>query len=326
MTKRFFKDEDFIGYKKNKIEVIGLGYKKNSVRYYECLCNNCGNIVYNRISNLYKMKGVGCKKCKNEYFKTHGMKHTKIYKVWLQMKHRCNCTESDYGHWKNYGGRGIKVCKEWDNDFMSFYNWAIENGWNDENLYKSGRNKLTIDRIDNDGDYCPENCRIISHRQQQYNKRTTVLVEYEGKVYNYDELSVLLGIPKTTLVSRVKRNWEKQRLDEPYHHKNLEKIVYKDKQYTYAELARETGIDRKLLYNRIVNCGWSVEDAVNKDVNEYSPNYKLYEYNGEMLCIAEIARRCGLNRTTLQYRLSNGWDLKRATETNLMKPNKKEKK
>jgi hypothetical protein len=91
-------------------------------------------------------------------------------------------------------------------------------------MYASGRNKLTIDRIDNDGDYCPENCRIITHNEQQYNKRTTVYVEFEGEKYTYKDLSILLGIPRTTLISRVKRNWSEEKLLEKYHETDMEKV------------------------------------------------------------------------------------------------------
>lgn len=251
--------------------------------------------------------------------KKHGVKYERLYNVWKQMKHRCNCSESDYNHYKNYGGRGIKICKEWNDSYETFKKWAYENGWDEENIYASGRNKLTIDRIDNNGDYCPENCRIITHQQQQYNKRTTVYVEYEGRKYTYEELSLLLGIPKTTLISRVKRGWTDEKLLGVYHYKNCEKVEYEGKNYTFSELAKISGLPRKIIYQRIRKCGWTVEQAISTNIGEFNPNIKLYEYNGEMLSLTEIARRCGLNRTTLQYRITNGWSIEKATTTNLMK-------
>ena len=315
-----FKEEDFIGYKKNKIEVIGMGYKdtKTSKRMYEVQCNNCGNIYYQSLGNLLQMKGVGCKKCKNSYFKTHGMKHERIYHVWQQMKHRCN-DYKDEKHYKNYGARGIKVCKEWEESFVAFRDWAIKNGWNEDEVYSSGRNKLTIDRIDYDGNYCPENCRIITHYEQQYNKRNTVYVEFEGEKYTYKDLAILLGIPKTTLISRVKRGWKQEELLEKYHFKDLEKVEYNGKKYSYTELAELSGLPRKLIYQRVHQNGWSIKDAVEIPLNGFSPKITLYEYEGEMLCISDIAKKCGLNRTTLQYRIAHGWSIEKATKTNLMK-------
>lgn len=324
MKKRFFKDEDFIGYKKENIEVIGVGYKdEHGKRLYEVYCNNCGSTYYQTLGNLLQVKGAGCKNCKNSYLKTHGMKHERIYNVWRQMKHRCNAL-TDENHYKHYGGRGIKVCKEWEESFVAFRDWAFANGWNESEMYSSGRNKLTVDRIDNDGDYCPENCRIISHHEQQYNKRTTVYVEYEGQLYNLKDLAILLGIPKTTLVSRIKRGWKEEELLEKYHYKDFTEVEYNGKKYSYPELSKVSGVPRKLLYQRIHKYGWSVKDAVEIPVGGFNPHIELYDYEGEKLCIAEIARRCGLNRTTLQYRLAHGWDMEKATKTNLMKSKNKE--
>lgn len=88
----------------------------------------------------------------------HGLCRTSIYLIWTQMRKRCNSS-----HYMNecWNGRGIKVCKEWDN-FMNFYNWALKNG------YKKG---LTLDRIDNDGNYEPQNCRFVDWSIQNSNKR-----------------------------------------------------------------------------------------------------------------------------------------------------------
>ena len=219
MAKRLFeKNEDFIGYKKNKIEVIGIGYydKKLCKRMYEVKCHNCDSVYYQCLGNLLKVKGDGCKNCKNSYLKTHGMKNDRIYRVWLQMRHRCECSISDFNHYKNYGGRGIKVCDEWKS-FENFYDWAISNGYKEE-LYESGRNKITLDRIDNNGDYCPENCRFVTHKENQWNKRTTRIVVYEGVEYNLKDLALKLDLTIPCLISRIKR-WDISRWAEPQRRK-----------------------------------------------------------------------------------------------------------
>jgi hypothetical protein len=94
-----------------------------------------------------------------DYSTKHGMSNTRLYKIWSNMKARCENPNNDKFY--NYGGRGIQVCLAW-RDFMVFYNWAMVNGYDDT---------LTIDRKNNDGNYEPENCRWITLAEQQTNKR-----------------------------------------------------------------------------------------------------------------------------------------------------------
>ncbi len=207
-----------VGYKIGNIEVVKIKHDKEKHRkIFYCKCLLCGNIIPHRLDNLLRLKGNGCKDCVNKAKSINSVKHTRLYNVWRQMKHRCRCTETDYSHWKNYRGRGIDICKEWET-YAPFKKWAEENGWNENTLYKSKRNTLTIDRIDNNGNYCPENCRIITHFEQQWNKRINRKVEYNGKVYNLLELSNKLNLPITTIIGRIKNN---RPLDEPYKFKNI---------------------------------------------------------------------------------------------------------
>lgn len=98
---------------------------------------------------------------------THGysVTHPKLFLLWETMRGRCNNPNRE--RFKDYGGRGIKVCKEWNESCESFCKWALANG------YKDG---LQIDRIDNDGDYCPENCRFVTPKQNNRNRRNTVFL------------------------------------------------------------------------------------------------------------------------------------------------------
>lgn len=104
-------------------------------------------------------------------FSKHNMCGTRIYDIWRDMRHRCKCP--GMRNYKDYGGRGISVCDEWDNEdgFMNFYKWAMQNGYSDS---------LTIDRIDVDGNYEPENCRWADKSIQSVNKRNTGKCEYIG--------------------------------------------------------------------------------------------------------------------------------------------------
>lgn len=120
----------------------------------------------------------------------HGLSYTPIYEAWKGMKGRCNCS-SDIAY-KNYGGRGIKVCSEWENDPVAFYNWSINNG------RKKG---LSIDRIDNNKGYSPDNCRWTTKTVQNRNRRCVLSITYKGETHTLKEWSKITGINYQTLLS-----------------------------------------------------------------------------------------------------------------------------
>jgi len=116
----------------------------------------------------------------------------RLFTIWRSMKMRCyNPKNESYNH---YGGRGISICEEWRGSFPSFYTWAVLHGY-------SG--KLTIDRIDVNGDYCPENCRWITNAEQQRNRSNNVKLFYNGRFCLLQELAEQKGIKHQTLYSRV---------------------------------------------------------------------------------------------------------------------------
>ena len=122
------------------------------------------------------------------------------------MKRRCYCSSST--NYKYYGGRGIEVCSEWKNSYSNFKQWALENGFEE--------NKgLTLDRIDFNGNYCPENCRWITFKEQQRNKRNNLTVLFLGKVMTASELSKTLGIGYATIKWRIKQGWSGEKLAQP---------------------------------------------------------------------------------------------------------------
>lgn len=126
--------------------------------------------------------------------KTHGQKGTRLYNIWRNMKARChNSKNKDFKH---YGGRGVVVCNEWAHDFAAFYQWAHANGYSDD---------LTIDRIDGNGNYCPNNCRWITIQEQQKNKRGNRHITYKNKTRNISEWAEIIGIDRKTLEYRVEK-------------------------------------------------------------------------------------------------------------------------
>lgn len=142
----------------------------------------------------------------------HGMDGTKIYRVWGRMKERCNNPHNSSYH--SYGGRGIKVCDEWNDSFIPFYEWALANGYEDG---------LTLDRENVNGGYNPENCRWITNLEQQRNKRNNHFVTINGETKTISEWSEISGVPPKTLRHRIISNWkEEDLLNNVYKAKDVE--------------------------------------------------------------------------------------------------------
>lgn len=163
---------------------------------WECKCE-CGNIVIVRGSAITSgnTKSCGCKT--NEYIsnanKTHGETHTKIYRVWSNMKNRCYNKKTK--RYEDYGGRGISVCTEWVNSYESFRDWAFANGYKED---------LTIDRIDNNGNYCPQNCKWVTRYEQNINKRNNIEIAIDGETKCLSEWCFKFGINRSTVNTRVR--------------------------------------------------------------------------------------------------------------------------
>lgn len=136
-------------------------------------------------------KSCGCRRGrKKPYDRNHP-----LYDVWKGMKARCR----DINHisYKNYGGRGIMVCDEWKNDYLSFYNWAIISGW---------KEKLQIDRINNNGNYCPENCQVVTAKENARNTRhCKMTIEKVVEIRKSNEKSSVLSEKYGIHISQVQR-------------------------------------------------------------------------------------------------------------------------
>lgn len=200
---------DLTGKKFGKLEVIDLNGTVKGRRRWNCICD-CGNkrIVFTASLNaglIYQCEECGRKSKSENAIKVSkskpGYSKTQLYMYWLSMRQRCFYPKTN--GYKNYGGRGITVCEEWRNNFENFRNWALSNG------YKVG---LTLDRIDPNDDYCPDNCRWATIKEQSNNKRNNHVLELNGEKHTISEWSEITGINKNTILSRVvKYGWSAER-------------------------------------------------------------------------------------------------------------------
>lgn len=126
----------------------------------------------------------------------HGKRKTRLYGIWANIKTRCYNAHDP--HFDRYYKRGIKVCDEWLNDFEAFYDWSMNNGYKDT---------LTIDRINNDGNYEPSNCRWVSVKEQNQNKRNVILLTFENKTMSATAWSKSLRLGKNTVLARYHKGW-----------------------------------------------------------------------------------------------------------------------
>lgn len=180
------------GMRMNMLTVIKMSGKDiNRCILWECRCD-CGKVFNATASNLRSGRvGCGCMTGGATHHKTN----TRLYTIWTSMKRRCyNPHDKSYQKW--YGAKGIKVCDEWKDDFMSFHDWSVSNGYNDT---------LSIDRIDYNGNYEPSNCRWVTSQVQTRNKSNNVLLSYNKEMLTVTDWARRLNVAQST----IKRRFEK---------------------------------------------------------------------------------------------------------------------
>lgn len=208
----------------SRLTPIGESYQKfngkQNYRYILCKCI-CGNVKEYLFINIQQnhTKSCGCLNIDKIIQRNtkHNLSQHSLYKIYTGMKTRCyNSNELIY---ENYGERGIKICQEWLNSFQIFYDWAIQNGW---------KNGLEIDRINNDGDYEPKNCRFITHKENCNNKSSNILITIFEETKNIKQWSEdsRCVIPYHTLYYRLKNNWNpEEAIIKPSRNKAERKIL-----------------------------------------------------------------------------------------------------
>ena len=199
---------DMIGQRYGRLVVISQSesIKPGRLRWL-CKCD-CGNECVVKGISLRRgnTKSCGCLSSENAQQRamehiTHGQSKTRLYRIWVNMRSRCN--KPSHPDYPRYGARGIKVCEEWDNSFQPFYNWSMSNGY---------RENLSIDRIDNESNYSPDNCRWVDTNVQNNNTRRNHYITYNGETLTIGQWSKKQGINKHTLYARLAtRGWSVER-------------------------------------------------------------------------------------------------------------------
>lgn len=185
-----------------QLTIIGQATDQGKQKRYLCLCS-CGNTKTVQHSHLHSghTKSCGCLKTKSiiDRLTTHGHSFSTTYKAWQNMKIRCN--NKSHKSWPDYGGRGITVCGCWSRSFKSFLT--------DMGQKPDG---MELDRINNDGNYEQGNCRWTTHSINTRNRRSNVLITFNGTTLTLIEWSEKTGISFKALRHRIARGWTVERL------------------------------------------------------------------------------------------------------------------
>ncbi|OGS41369.1 MAG: hypothetical protein A3K77_06340 [Euryarchaeota archaeon RBG_13_31_8] len=198
--REFKKSKDLRDFKFNRLKPLYIDNERTIKKvYWICKCD-CGNIISTRSDSLQsgRVKSCGCIKKEQDKINldrtTHDLSKTRIYKIWQHIKERCYSHNSH--DFCRYGGRGIKVYNEWFKSFDTFYHWAINNGY---------KENLTIDRINNNGNYEPNNCKWSTYKEQANNRRTNIKINFNNKIITLLEFSEFTKISYHILRYRIKK-------------------------------------------------------------------------------------------------------------------------
>lgn len=190
-----------IGERFGKLVILETFQRKRpsgvNVRYCKCKCD-CGNEKIISFEHIRKGHTTSCgcvhKEMLRKRLTKHNQTNTRLYAIWEGIRHRCKC--KTYKRYCDYGGRGILLCKEWE-EFINFKEWAYNNGYAEN---------LTIDRINNDGNYEPSNCRWVDNLVQQNNKRNNVFYDLNGEKLTCGQIARRYGLKKDSLEYYLKKS------------------------------------------------------------------------------------------------------------------------
>ena len=242
---------DLTGQKFGKLTAIRLHHikkEKSGTRHYWLFKCDCGQecVINKQYATSGHTKSCGCSKGEMITNKkiTHNLSKSRIYIIYHQIIRRCyNKNNVAY---ENYGGRGIVMCDEWKNDFKTFYDWAMNNDY---------KENLTIDRINVNGNYCPENCRWVDKKEQARNTRHNHYITYRGVTHCISEWAEIYKIDKRLLGERLRHGWSFTRAiktsSTEYKQRSNKLIEYNGEYHTLKEWIEILQIHSSTFYKKL---------------------------------------------------------------------------
>jgi hypothetical protein len=286
------------GIRFGKLIVEQEASRRNGKTYWFCRCD-CGKTIEVHGVNLKRGNTKSCG-CGTFRFPTkHGLHRSVEYQAWADMLTRCRNPQTR--QWYLYGGRGIKVCERWVGED------GFENFYSDMSPRPVG---LSIDRIDNEGDYEPGNCRWATKLEQANNTRFVHRLTYLGETLSVSEWARRTGLGVPTIFSRIRLGWPTDKvLTIPKHRKTIP-LTYRGRTLSLCEWGRRTGLTAQTIKNRL-DRGWSIGKAL-----ESTPK-RMLAFGKLVLSVADWAKRTGLPKRVINDRLRAGWSVKRTLTKNL---------
>lgn len=301
---------DLTGHRYGRLSVLSRaenGTDKKAKWNVRCDCGT-EKVVYGECLRKGTTVSCGCfnRERMSVLNRTHGLTHTRIYTVWRSMKYCCFNPNNENYHY--YGGRGITVCDEWKDDFKAFYNWAIESGYKEE-ILPSGVNYWTLERIDNDGDFEPDNCCWANRAAQANNRQSNHLINYKGCDLTISQAAKEGNIDFNVLHYRItspKKMTIEEAVETPV--RTPPKYEYKGKYYSVKEIMENFHLDFKTFFRRL-NMGMSIAEAIETKIE-----FPKYEYKGMEYTTYEIEKNFGINATTFRSRVKSGMSVEEAID------------
>lgn len=239
------KHKDYVGMKIGVFSILDFkSEKKKGYFYIECICTNK---KWMRSESILNERFVSCGCGIVGGTKIHGMTNTRLFRIWSGMKNRCNDKNDP-----DYGGRGINICKEWKNDFLEFYNWSMKNGYSDD---------LSIDRIDVNGNYEPDNCKWATSLEQSNNTRINHKLKINNEVRTLSEWSRMSGVSRKQIQRRAEKGMSDEEILKPAkkaeYQSGVTGVIWDRKKKRWKTHYREKG-------NKIIHIGYFKElnDAI----------------------------------------------------------------